>query len=86
MVGPLSGSKYEPNPYTGKVDLGLIVLNNSVFDEIGEIFARTMQSTFLGEGFGQISLLLLMWQLTAPHGRSHLSFWHHGFVSKNCDI
>jgi hypothetical protein len=63
-----------------------ILLKNSVFDEIGKFCVRTARLIFRGEGFGQIGLLLLMWQLTAPDGRSHLTFRYHGFFPKNCDI
>ena len=65
---------------------GLILLKNSVFDEIGEFFARTARPTLRGQGFGQIGLLPIMWQLTAPHAKSHLTFRYHGFFPKNCDI
>ncbi|MEL6570440.1 MAG: hypothetical protein AAFQ64_02200, partial [Pseudomonadota bacterium] len=65
---------------------GLTVLKNSVFDEIGEIFVRTAQPTFRGGWLGQISLLLLRWQLIAPHGRFHLTLRFQGFFPKNCDI
>lgn len=61
-------------------------VENSVFGRIDEIFTRTTQPTFRGEGFGQICLLPLMWQLTAPHGKSHLTFTYHGVFPKNHDI
>jgi hypothetical protein len=63
-----------------------ILLKNSVFGKIGEIFVRTAPPTFRSEGFGQIGLLPLMWQLTAPHRRSHLTFRYRGFFPKNHNI
>jgi hypothetical protein len=44
----------------------LILLKNSVFGKIREIYARTDRPTFCGEGFGPIGLLPLMCQLDAP--------------------
>jgi hypothetical protein len=73
-------------PTAAKVRKPPILLKNSVFGEIGEIFARTAQLAFSGEGFGQIGFLSLMCQLTAPHGRSHLTFRYCGFFPKNYDI
>jgi hypothetical protein len=63
-----------------------IVLKNSVFDEIGDFSIRTARPTFQGERFGQIGLLLRMGQLTAPHGKSHLTFRYRGFFPKNYNI
>jgi hypothetical protein len=63
-----------------------ILLENSVFGKIGEIFARTAQLTFRGEGFGQIGLLPLLCQLTAPQGRSNLTFQYRGFFPKKYRI
>jgi len=63
-----------------------ILLKNSVFGEIGEFFARTVRPTIQSEGFGQNGLLPLMWQLTAPHGKSHLTFRYNGLFPKTCDI
>ena len=68
------------------VRYGPILLKNSVFGEIVEIFFRIGAPILQGEVFGQIGLLPLMWQLTAPHGKSHLTFRYHGFFPKNCDI
>jgi len=62
------------------------MLKNSVFGEIGEIFVRTARPNFQDEGFGQIGLLPLMWQLTVPNGKSNLTFRYHGFFPKNYDI
>jgi len=80
------GRKSSCSKQIRKGGLRPILLKNSVFGEIGEIFARTAQLAFSGEGFGQIGFLSLMCQLTAPHGRSHLTFRYCGFFPKNYDI
>ena len=66
-----------------KVTREPILLKNSIF---GKIFPRTAQLTFRGEGFGQIGLLPLICQLTAPQGRSNLTFQYRGFFPKKYGI
>ena len=72
---PAANDGYEP-----------IVLKNSVFGKIREIFAHTAQSALRYEGFGPIGLIPLIRELTASLGKSHLTFPYHGSFPKKHGI